>query len=126
MKQFLELQPTVNQTFRLMGYGSRGNIAARLEHSYKVEQSGDYQSACMLRYEIFEDIHSVLPEDEETVVELDRNHANSLAAMEAIMASAIDVYLAGEGEIAAALLSQARRKCILWSEEIIKIYKSYE
>ena len=46
MKQFLELQPTANQTFRLIGYGSRGNLAARLEQSYKAEQSGDYQTAC--------------------------------------------------------------------------------
>ena len=100
MKQFLELQPTANQTFRLIGYGSRGNLAARHEVSYKAEQSGDYQTACQLRYEAFEDIYGLLPEDD--VVELDRNHPNTLAAMEIMLASAVDNYLAGEGEMAAA------------------------
>lgn len=104
MKQFLELQPTANQTFRLMGYGSRGNLAARLEQSYKAEQSGDYQTACQLRYEAFEDILSTLPDDEQSVVTLDRNHPNTLAAMEIMLASAVDNYLAGEGEMAAAQL----------------------
>lgn len=104
MKQFLELQPTANQTFRLIGYGSRGNLAARLEQSYKAEQSGDYQTACQLRYEAFEDILSTLPDDEQSVVTLDRNHPNTLAAMEIMLASAVDNYLAGEGEMAAAQL----------------------
>jgi hypothetical protein len=102
MKQFLELQPTANQTFRLMGFGSRGNLAARLEQSYKVEQSGDYQGACQLRYDAFQDIISTLPDDEQSVVALDRNHTNTLAAMETILASAVDNYLAGDGEMAAA------------------------
>lgn len=104
MKQFLELQPTANQTFRLIGYGSRGNLAARLEQSYKAEQGGDYQTACQLRYEAFEDILSTLPDDEQSVVTLDRNHPNTLAAMETMLASAVDNYLAGEGEMAAAQL----------------------
>lgn len=104
MKQFLELQPTANQTFRLIGYGGRGNLAARLEQSYKAEQSGDYQTACQLRYEAFEDILSTLPDDEQSVVTLDRNHPNTLAAMETMLASAVDNYLAGEGEMAAAQL----------------------
>ena len=100
MRQFLELQPTVNQLFRLVSNGARGNLAARLEQSYKAEQSGDYESACRIRYEAFEDIYGLLPEDD--VVELDRNHPNTLAAMEIMLASAVDNYLAGEGEMAAA------------------------
>lgn len=104
MKLFLELQPTVNQTFRLMGYGSRGNLAARLEQSYQAEQNDDYPAACMMRYEAFEDILATLPDDEQSVVTLDRTHPNTLAAMEIILASAVDSYLAGEGEVAAAQL----------------------
>lgn len=100
MRQFLELQPIVNQLFRLVSNGARGNLAARLEQSYKAEQSGDYESACAMRYEAFEDIYGLLPEDD--VVELDRNHPNTLAAMEIMLASAVDNYLAGEGEMAAA------------------------
>ena len=100
MRQFLELQPTANQLFRLVSSGARGNLAARLEQSYKAEQSGDYESACAMRYEAFEDIYGLFPEDD--VVELDRNHPNTLAAMEIMLASAVDSYLAGEGEMAAA------------------------
>ena len=100
MRQFLELQPTANQLFRLVSNGARGNLVARLEQSYKAEQSGDYESACAMRYEAFEDIYGLLPEDD--VVELDRNHPNTLAAMEIMLASAVDNYLAGEGEMAAA------------------------
>ena len=100
MRQFLELQPTANQLFRLVSNGARGNLVVRLEQSYKAEQSGDYESACRIRYEAFEDIYGLLPEDD--VVELDRNHPNTLAAMEIMLASAVDNYLAGEGEMAAA------------------------
>ena len=100
MRQFLELQPTVNQLFRLVSNGARGNLAARLEQSYKAEQSGDYESACAMRYEAFEDVYGLFPEDD--IVELDRNHPNTLAAMEIMLASAVDSYLAGEGEMAAA------------------------
>ena len=100
MRQFLELQPTANQLFRLVSSGARGNLAARLEQSYKAEQSGDYESACRIRYEAFEDVYGLFPEDD--IVELDRNHPNTLAAMEIMLASAVDSYLAGEGEMAAA------------------------
>ena len=100
MKRCLELKPTVNQTFRVVGTGARGNLAARLEQSYKAEQSGDYESACAMRYEAFEDVYGLFPEDD--IVELDRNHPNTLAAMEIMLASAVDSYLAGEGEMAAA------------------------
>ena len=102
MRQFLELQPTANQLFRLVSSGARGNLAARLEQSYKAEQSGDYESACRIRYEAFEDVYGLFPEDD--IVELDRNHPNTLAAMEIMLASAVDSYLAGEGEMAAAQL----------------------
>ena len=104
MRPFLELQPTVNQTFRLIGNSARGNLNARLEQSYKAEQNDDYPAACMIRYEAFEDILATLPDDEEGAVTLDRTHPNTLAAMEIILASAVDSYLADEGEVAAAQL----------------------
>lgn len=102
MKQFLNLEPTVNQTFRLIGYGKRGNLSARLEESYRAESNGDFERACCIRYEAFQDILSSLPDDENSTVELDRNHANTLAAMETILASAIDNYLACDYELSAA------------------------
>ena len=104
MRPFLELQPTVNQTFRLIGNSARGNLNARLEQSYKAEQNDDYPAACMIRYEAFEDILATLPDDDQGAVTLDRTHPNTLAAMEIILASAVDSYLADEGEVAAAQL----------------------
>ena len=104
MRVFLELQPTANQSFRLVSNGKRGNITARLEESYQVEQSGEFEKACQMRFDLFQDIISTLPDDEESSVELDRNHPNTLSAMETILASAVDNYLAGDSEMAAAQL----------------------
>lgn len=55
-----------------------------------------------MRYDAFQDIISTLPDDEDGAVALDRNHPNTLAAMDTILASAFDNYLAGDGEMAAA------------------------
>lgn len=102
MKPFLTLEPTVNQTFRLIGNGRRGNLTARLEESYRAESSGEIERACSLRFEAFQDIVSVMPDDENSTTELDRNHPNTLAAMEITLASAVDNYLVGDYELSAA------------------------
>lgn len=102
MKQFLTLEPTLNQSFRLIGNTRRGNLAARLEESYRAESNGEVERACSLRFEAFQDIVSVLPDDDSGTPELDRNHPNTLAAMEIILASAVDNYLVGDYELSAA------------------------
>ncbi len=100
MKQALRLKPTENQTFLLVGSGDEGDLVRRLALSREEERRGDFRSACSERYEAFRLIVDTLPEDE--AVELDRNHANTRAALEIIYGSAIDNYLAGDFELAAA------------------------
>ena len=99
----LELQPTSNQNFRIVGHGSRGNLAARLDASVAAANSGDIDTACNMRYEAFQDIMACLPDDD-SVVELDRNHGNTLAAMRTIYYSALDSYLIADYEMASAQL----------------------
>lgn len=102
MRPILELTPTQNQNFRIIGFGERGNLEARLRSSRRAEEAGDFERACEIRYDAFQDIVEIMPDDEQSVVELDRNHPNTLAAMEIILASAVDNYLLGDGELAAA------------------------
>lgn len=104
MKEFLELQPTSNQNFRLMGYGKRGDLTARLEASFTAASNGDMERCCQMRYDAFQDIVATLPDDEQSIVELDRNHNNTLAAMKIIYFSAMDNYLIADYELAAAQL----------------------
>ena len=103
MKPFLELQPTEHQSFRIIGHGARGNLAARLEASFE-QAATDFERACAMRAEAFVDIISTFPDDEQTIVELDRNHPNTFAAMRTICFAAIDNFLAGDFDNAAAQL----------------------
>lgn len=102
MGEILRLKPTEHQTFRLLGSGSRGNLVERLAASREAESRGEFERACNERYLAFQDIVEVMPEDE--TIELDRNHPNTLAAMEIILGSAVDNYLVGDAELAAAQL----------------------
>ena len=102
MGENLKLKPTEHQTFRLLGSGSRGDLVKRLAASHKAEAEGAFEQACNERYLAFQDIVEVLPED--VIIELDRNHPNTLAAMEIILGSAVDNYLVGDSELAAAQL----------------------
>ena len=96
----LRLEPTENQTFIIVGRSDEGNLVRRLEHSREAERQGDFERACNERFLAFQDIYGTLPEDE--AVELDWSHANSRAAMEIIHDSAIDNFVAGDAELAAA------------------------
>lgn len=100
MGHFLELKPTPDQTFRIIGHGERGDMVRTLAISREAEQQGDYERACNIRFHAFQHIVELIPEDEPT--ELDRNHANTMAAMEIVQGSAVDNFLAGDAELAAA------------------------
>ncbi|MBQ7856059.1 MAG: hypothetical protein IJ348_02940 [Alistipes sp.] len=102
MRDKLSLKPTPQQTFRLIGHGVDGDLAGRLARSREAEARGLFEQACNERYLAFQDIVEILPEDE--AVELDRNHPNTLAAMEIILGSAVDNYLVGDAELAATQL----------------------
>ena len=94
----LTLKPTENQNFIILG----GNFPTILDSALRLESEGNFEGACDTRYKAFQQIVEVLPEEE--VVELDFSHANTRAAIEIIYGSAVDNFLAGDMELAAAQL----------------------
>lgn len=94
----ITLKPTENQNFILLG----GEFAKTLDLAHKQEAEGNFVAACNTRYQAFQHIVEVLPEDE--VAELDFSHPNTRAAIEIIYGSAVDNFLAGDVELSAAQL----------------------
>lgn len=94
----ITLKPTENQNFILLG----GDFSATLDKTLHLESEGNFEGACDTRYKAFQQIVEVLPEDE--VAELDFSHQNTRAAIEIIYGSAVDNFLAGDVELAAAQL----------------------
>jgi hypothetical protein len=94
----ITLKPTENQNFILLG----GEFVKALDHAHKQEAEGNFEAACNTRYQAFQQIVEVFPEDE--AAELDFSHPNTRAAIEIIYGSAVDNFLAGDAELAAAQL----------------------
>lgn len=94
----ITLKPTENQNFILLG----GDFAKALDFAHSQESDGNFEEACNVRYKAFQQIVDVLPEDE--AVELDFSHQNTRAAIEIVYGSAVDNFLAGDVELAAAQL----------------------
>lgn len=92
------LKPTENQNYILLG----GSFQTTLDMALRLEEEGNFEGACDTRYKAFQQIIDILPEDE--AVELDFSHANTRAAIEIIYGSAVDNFLAGDVELAAAQL----------------------
>ncbi len=95
------LKPTPDQTFEVIGEG-RFNFKELLADSRKLEREGHVQEACNLRFQGFQSLQELLPDDEE--INLEWEHANSRAALQLIYASAIDHFLINDFEMSAALL----------------------
>ncbi|MDE6711328.1 MAG: tetratricopeptide repeat protein [Alistipes sp.] len=95
------LNPTPDQTFEIVGEGPY-NFDKILAHSRELQQAGEVQQACECRFQAFQRLAALLPDDEETVLEW--NHRNSRAALELIHASAVDHFLIDDFEMSAALL----------------------
>ncbi|MCM1151005.1 MAG: tetratricopeptide repeat protein [Alistipes sp.] len=95
------LNPTPDQTFELIGGGAYDFVAV-LAHSRALQASGEVREACEIRYQAFQRLAELLPDDEETIFEW--NHPNSRAALEVLHASAIDHFLIDDFEMSAALL----------------------
>ena len=94
----ITLKPTENQNFILLG----GEFAKVLDSAHKQEAEGNFEAACNTRYQAFQQIVDILPEDEPA--ELDFSHPNTRAAIEIIYGSAVDNFLAGDVELSAAQL----------------------
>lgn len=99
--QKVSLRPTPDQTYELVGEGAY-DFARVLRHSRALQEAGDVEGACNERYQAFQRLAGVLPDDEE--VNLEWSHGNSRAALELIHASAIDHFLINDFELSAALL----------------------
>ena len=98
-KAFLE--PTADQTFEVVGDGPY-NFVQVLERSRRLQESGDVEGACNERFQAFQRLAALIPDDEE--LNLEWSHRNSRAALELIRASAIDHFLINDFEMSAALL----------------------
>lgn len=95
------LNPTPDQTFEIVGDGPY-NFTRVLAHTRELEAAGNVEDACNERYQAFQRLAGLLPEDEE--INLEWSHRNSQSALELIRASAIDHFLINDFEMSAALL----------------------
>ena len=95
------LEPTPDQTFEVVGEGPC-NFVKVLARSREMQAAGDIEGACNERFQAFQRLAELIPEDEE--INLEWSHRNSRAALELIFASAIDHFLINNFEMSAALL----------------------
>ncbi|MDE6876829.1 MAG: tetratricopeptide repeat protein, partial [Alistipes sp.] len=95
------LNPTPDQTFEVVGEGAY-NFVRVLAHSRELQASGAVEQACDERFQAFQRLAGLIPDDEEVILEW--NHRNSRAALELVQASAVDHFLINDFELSAALL----------------------
>ncbi len=99
----VELKPTPDQTFEIISGGyPHANFTKILATSKEMQQSGDVEGACNLRFGAVQTLHELLPDDDEVILEW--KHPNSRAAVELLHLSAIDHFLINDFEISSALL----------------------
>ena len=99
-----ELLPNPDQTFRIVATDDPDglyNFRRVTDAAHRQERAGDIEGACDTRYKAFRRIYDLLPDDEETI--LDWHDDNSRAAVMLVNYSAIDHFLVGDWEMAAAM-----------------------
>lgn len=100
------LKPTLNQTFRIVHdeslKGSDPNFAGELARSRRAEQAGNFEEACEIRFAAVQQLVELLPEEE--AVELDWDDMPTREAVALVYSSAVDFFLVGDWEMAAAQL----------------------
>lgn len=98
------LNPTLNQTFRILhdesAAGGELNFSAELARSRKAEQQGNFEEACEIRFAAVQELVELLPEDEP--IELDWEDKPTRDAVMLVYSSAVDFFLVGDWEMAAA------------------------
>lgn len=99
-----QLRPTADQTFRIVADPKDRDwdftdVLARSRHE---EQKGDIEAACNIRYHAVQRLEELIPDSGEVIFEWEDE--NSQAALETIYCSAIDHFLIGDWEMAAAML----------------------
>lgn len=93
--------PTPDQTFELEGHGEY-NFVKHKERIDTLIAEGRYAEACEARYQAFQLLADILPEDE--AMPLRWEHANSRAAVVILHGSAMDHFRIGDLEMAMAQL----------------------
>ena len=93
--------PTPDQTFELIGSGAFDFVKV-LAEARRMQEQGEVERACNHRFQAFQRLMTILPEDEEVILEWE--HRNSRAVLELLHASAVDHFLIGDYELSAALL----------------------
>lgn len=98
-----QLRPTADQTFRLVADPAdrNWNFVEILARSRREEQQGEIEAACNTRYHAVQRLEELLPDTGEVIFEWEDE--NSQAALEVIYCSAIDHFLIGDWEMAAAM-----------------------
>lgn len=100
------LKPTLSQTFRIahdpQAKGHEPDFSAELNRSRKAEQEKRWEEACEIRFAAVQAFVELLPEDEP--IELDWEDAPTRDAIVLLHASAVDFFLVGDWEMAAAQL----------------------
>ncbi|MBO7300103.1 MAG: tetratricopeptide repeat protein [Tidjanibacter sp.] len=100
----LTLNPTLNQTFRISidedAKGKAMDFSAELKRSRKAESEGRWEEACDIRYGAMQALVELLPEDD--LVELDWEDRLTRDAVMIAYCSAVDFFLVGDWEMAAA------------------------
>lgn len=95
------LQPTVDNSFRIVYDSPKLDLGEALRLSQSQESQGQIEKACNTRFEAFQILMEMMPDDEITLDWEDKNNQNALLL---IHYSAIDHFLVGDFEMCAAML----------------------
>ncbi len=98
----IQLQPTAEDTFRIVCDGRTDIFQRALADSQAQEAAGDIEGACNTRYDAFMRLAEIVPEDTETVLEWEDETCQN--ALLLVSCSAIDHFLIGDFEMCAAML----------------------
>ncbi len=97
------LSPTPDQTFEIrIGEKGHANFKSILRKSQSLQELGEVESACNLRFEAVQTLQELIGDEDE--VTLEWGDDNSRAALEVLRLSAIDHFLINDFEISSALL----------------------
>ncbi len=97
------IKPTSDQTYEIrIGEQGDGNFMKILRESRELQQQGNIEAACNMRFGGVQMLHDLLADDDE--INLEWNHENSRAAIEVLHLSSIDHFLISDHEISSALL----------------------
>lgn len=100
------LSPTADQTYEIRrGERGDGNFTALLKQSRKLQEQGDIEQACNIRFEAVQQLQELMGDDDEILLEW--GDENSRSAIEILHLSAIDHFLIDDFEISSALLEMA-------------------